>query len=351
MATWRETVLRAVRFERPERIPMVFHINSACWHAYEPDALQDLMEAHPLLFPGFRRSADRAAPAHAPNAYRGRPYTDPWGCVWETCEDGIVGAVTGHPLADDDALDTYTPPDPETTDGTFPIDWARVTERLAKARENGGLCAGGLPHGHTFLRLQDLRGYAALLLDFADDNERARRLTAMVEQFNAAVVRKYLSFGVEWMSYPEDLGMQRGPMISPELFRRFIRPSYERLTAPAKEAGCIVHMHSDGDIRALLDDLMAVGFDVLNLQDLVNGIDRIRGTLKGRVCIDLDIDRQVVTRFGTPEAIDALIREEVTALGSPEGGLMMIFGLYPGTPLANVAALMDAMERYAGHWS
>jgi hypothetical protein len=26
---------------------------------------------------------------------------------------------------------------------------------------------------------------------------------------------------------------------------------------------------------------------------------------------------------------------------------MIVFGLYPGTPLANVAAIMDAMERYA----
>ena len=48
---------------------------------------------------------------------------------------------------------------------------------------------------------------------------------------------------------------------------------------------------------------------------------------------------------------DALIREEVTRLGRKEGGLMMIYGLYPGVPLANVKALMDAMERYAGYYA
>ena len=60
--------------------------------------------------------------------------------------------------------------------------------------------------------------------------------------------------------------------------------------APARRAGCVVHMHSDGDIRELVDDLLEVGIDVINLQDLVNGIQWIEAHLKGRVCIDLDIE-------------------------------------------------------------
>jgi len=110
-------------------------------------------------------------------------------------------------------------------------------------------------------------------------------------------------------------------------------------------------MHSDGDIRALVDDLINGGVEVINLQDLVNGIDWIAAKFAGRVCVHLDIDRQRVTARGTPAQIDGLIRDEVAKLGSKEGGLMMIFGLYPGTPLANVSALMDAMERYAGQYS
>ncbi|MHC4546291.1 MAG: hypothetical protein ACYSYL_17560, partial [Planctomycetota bacterium] len=73
--------------------------------------------------------------------------------------------------------------------------------------------------------------------------------------------------------------------------------------------------------------------------------------LKGRVCIDIDIDRQQITPFGSPGQIEKLIRQEVEKLGSREGGLMMIYGLYPGIPLENVKAIMDAMERYAGYYS
>jgi uroporphyrinogen-III decarboxylase len=120
---------------------------------------------------------------------------------------------------------------------------------------------------------------------------------------------------------------------------------------PALAAGCIVHMHSDGDIRLLVDDMVGSGVQVVNLQDLVNGIDWIADRFAGRVCVDLDIDRQEVTPKGRPQDIDALIREEVEKLGRREGGLMMIYGLYPGVPLENAKALMDAMEKYATHYS
>lgn len=110
-------------------------------------------------------------------------------------------------------------------------------------------------------------------------------------------------------------------------------------------------VRSDGDIRTLVDDLIEDGVEVVNLQDLVNGIDWIRDRLAGRVCIELDIDRQQVTRFGTPEQVDDLIRQQVEQLGSVEGGLMMIYGLYPGVPLKNISALMDAMEKYCGYYS
>jgi hypothetical protein len=121
--------------------------------------------------------------------------------------------------------------------------------------------------------------------------------------------------------------------------------------APVRGAGALVHMHSDGDIRALADDLLDCGVDVLNLQDLVNGVDWIAAHLKGRVCIDLDIDRQSVTRFGTPGQIDRLLREEVSTLGSRCGGLTMIYGLYPGVPLENAQAVAQAMDHYATYFS
>jgi uroporphyrinogen-III decarboxylase len=153
------------------------------------------------------------------------------------------------------------------------------------------------------------------------------------------------------MAYPEDLGMQVGPMLSPDMFRTYIKPAYKRIMQPARDAGVPIHMHSDGDIRQLVDDIVDSGVEIINLQDLVNGIDWIADRFKGKTCVELDIDRQRITPYGTPAQIDALIREEVEKISTKAGGLCMIYGLYPGVPVENVKALMDAMEKYAFYHS
>ena len=72
---------------------------------------------------------------------------------------------------------------------------------------------------------------------------------------------------------------------------------------------------------------------------------------RGKICVELDIDRQNVTVFGTPKQVDDLIKEEVSKIATKDGGLCMVYGLYPGTPLENAKAVMDAMEKYAFYFS
>lgn len=339
--TRRENFLRAARFEYPEAIPMIFVFNGSCWHHYPHDALIELIATHPYLYPGFK--AEEFMPPVF-DTKSGDLTTDEWGVVWVTGDPGQIGGVAKHPLADWADFETWAPPVPSLTNED-------EAYRLADAYSAGELRVGSLEHGHTFLRYTYLRGYENTLYDMTDDDPRMHRLLGMIEDVNREVVRQSLAAGVDWMSYPEDLGMQVGPMLSPEYLQKYIKPSYTRLMQPARDAGCVIHMHSDGDIRDLVDDLVVSGVQVVNLQDLVNGLDWIKARLFGRVAIDLDIDRQSVTRFGTPAEIDALVRHEVELLGSRQGGLMMIHGVYPGVPLDNVRALMDAMERYAGYYA
>ncbi|MBQ8263921.1 MAG: hypothetical protein IJY96_03985 [Oscillospiraceae bacterium] len=347
----RENILRAIRFERPDYIPMTFHINEACWAHYSHEELFRLMEDHPFLFPGFEAPKGGFEIKYAPNARKAEPYTDPFGCVWQTAMDGIVGSVHSHPLEEWAAWKDYAFPDPEQSDGLFPVDWADFEASCARKRAVGELVCGDLRHGHTFLQLCDLRGYENLLEDMAEEEPLLDELIEKLTDFNLAQIRHFVSAGVEMIRIPEDLGMQLGPMLSPADFCRYIKPAYKRLMTPARDAGVLIHMHSDGDIRALCDDIIEGGVDVLNLQDLVNGVDWIASRFRGRTCIELDIDRQRISPFGSPRDIDALVRNEVESIGCRDGGLMMIYGLYPEVPIENVKALMDAMERYAFYYS
>ncbi|MDW7656242.1 MAG: uroporphyrinogen decarboxylase family protein [Bacillota bacterium] len=347
----RENMIRTIRFERPDFIPMMFHINAACWQHYDQNQLFDLMEAHPFLFPDFTRPQGHYRPEFARVARKDMPYTDDFGCVWQTTDDGITGTVIGHPLADWSQYEDYRFPEPETCSGIGPIDWSKIKQQVKRAKSEGRFTSGGLRHGHTFLQLSDLRGYQNLLYDMADDEPCLWDLIERLEAFNSSIIRHYVALEVDMVAYPEDLGMQNGPMLSPDYFRKYIKPSYQRLMKPARDSGLIVHMHSDGHLHDLIDDLIEGGVEVINLQDLVNGIDWITDRFAGKTCVDLDIDRQMITPFGTPQQVDDLVRTEVTRIGRKEGGLMMTYGLYPGTPIANVKAMMDAMERYAFYYS
>ena len=345
----KENYLRTVRFERPDHIIMTAVINSACWNAYPQEFLCEQMEKHPKLFPGFVRPQLPFVPQYGCNAIKDAPYTDFFGCTWYTTTDGITGTVLDHPLEDWDSFAAYRAPDPEICDGLNLVDWNAFRAYIRSHPEQ--LHIGGLRHGHTFLQLCDIRGYENLMFDMADEDPRLFELIKMVENFNLGLVNRMIDAGVDGVAYGEDLGMQIGPMLSPEHFRRYIKPAYQKLMKPAVDAGIPIHMHSDGDIRDLVDDIIDSGVEIINLQDLVNGIDWIADRFRGKICVDLDVDRQKITPYGTPAQIDALIREEVEKIATPRGGLTMVYGLYPGVPLENVKALMDAMEKYAFYYS
>lgn len=277
-------------------------------------------------------------------------FTDAWGCQWRSAIDGIEGVVINHPLSDWEALGDYEPPNPMVEGDRGPVDWAEIHQSIREAKRKGELTTGGLVHGHLFMRLAYLRGFENLMLDMATDEPRLYKLIDMIAQHSLVIINQYLEAGVDVMSLPEDLGTQQSSVIGPTMFDKWIAPAYRRLIEPCPKAGTLVHMHSDGHIMDIMDELLACGVDIINPQDLLNGIDNIRDSLKGRVCIDLDIDRQKIVPYGTRQEIFGLIEEEIRKLGSPQGGLMLTVGFYPPTPPENIDAVCEAIEQFRTYW-
>ena len=348
----RENLIKAWRFQNPESIPITVGLTWLNWgqHGYDLQQFDSIISSHKILFPNYKKGDiyNNSAPLKdRPDMVKGNKYTDGWGCVWETVCNGMVGTVTHHPLADWLAFDTFQPPDPAKHDGLLEIDWQKLKKDRAQASLNNEFFALGIPRGHTLLRAQDLRGYENLIFDMADDKPEFVKLLAMIETFNVSLIKRFAELKPDAIMIPEDLGMQTTPMVSPAMFKKYFKPIYKNMTAPIKQKGIIVHEHSDGFIIPLIDDLVECGGDVINLQDLVNGIDELEKNVKGRMAIDLDIDRQSVTVNGSEKDIDDLIHQEVEKLSSPEGGLSLIYQPWPPTLLKNMDAVFTAMEKYS----
>ncbi|MHC4592593.1 MAG: uroporphyrinogen decarboxylase family protein, partial [Planctomycetota bacterium] len=221
---------------------------------------------------------------------QGEEATDAWGCVWDNIHEGMVGQVRRNPLDDWSKLAGYQPPSPAETDHVYPIDWDAERRLIRSGRDAGVLIHGATDHGFFFQRLYYLRGFENLMLDIARRDPRLDELCAMVLEFNVGLVERYLELGVDVMNFGDDLGMQERLTISPDDWRRYVKPAYAKLFGMCREAGAHVHLHSDGYIVDIMPDLIECGATILNPQDLCNGLENIWRKLKGKVCIDLDVD-------------------------------------------------------------
>ncbi|MBM4047808.1 MAG: hypothetical protein FJ279_22110 [Planctomycetes bacterium] len=305
------------------------------WKQYG-EKLAWLEKFSPYVGVSIARTPSRAANTSA---------KDVWGCDWRYPLEALDGICVGHPLASWSALGTYQPPDPAKY-----TDWEQSRKAADQAKAKGSVYSGGTDHGFIFLRMTYLRGFDNFMMDVADQPPEMERLIGIVEGYWRGVLERWVALGADQISFGDDLGLQHALPMKPETWRRVIKPSYKRLFGYCRAHGVHVAHHSDGYVVDVIPDLIECGVSALNPQDLVNGLENIRRLAKGKVFIRLDIDRQNVTVFGTPDECDAHVRNCIQTLGSPTGGLSTIWGVYPGTPLANIEAVARALDKYATHW-
>ena len=122
------------------------------------------------------------------------------------------------------------------------------------------------------------------------------------------------------------------------------RYAYKAIYDVVHEAGKKVYMHTDGCIWQVIPDMKEAGVDILNPQIRANGLQHLVDTCKGKICIDLDLDRQLFP-FATPKQIEAHIEECVRAMYMPEGGLMLAAECAADVPLENIEAICCTLER------
>lgn len=313
----------AMQFNGPEYIPVGVSLLPATWMKYREE-LDALVARHPVIF-GPQKAGDRDYDAVARGTYRQGTHMDVWGCTWTNIVHGMESFVTRHAV-------------PTRAD----------VHRLQMPDEDDGM-----PHGFMYLRLEYLRGFEEIMVDFAEEPPELQMLIDVVLDYNMRQVEKRISGMVEKgriVYFGDDLGMQRTLPISPEKWRKYLKPCYEKIYRPFRDAGQYVYMHSDGHMLAIIPDLIECGVNVINPQARANGLDNLAHVCKGKVCVDLDLDRQLFP-FCTPEEVDAHILEAVKVLGSPGGGLWLKAECAPDVPLENIEAICTALETYRSYYS
>lgn len=141
-----------------------------------------------------------------------------------------------------------------------------------------------------------------------------------------------------------DMGSQRGLMISPALVEEFVIPGAKKLVDLAHSYGVKVVYHSCGSIVDIIPQLIECGVDVIHpIQALAAGMEpsNLKAKFEGQVAFCGGVDTQDLLPNGTPEQVAAKVKElrEYFPTGliiSPSHE-----ALQEDVPPANIKALFD----------
>ena len=142
----------------------------------------------------------------------------------------------------------------------------------------------------------------------------------------------------------DDIGSQRGLMISPKLVAEFVIPGAKKLIELAHSYGVKVFYHSCGSIVEAIPQLIEAGVDIIHpIQALAAGMqpENLKAKFEGQVAFCGGVDTQDLLPNGKPEEIRAKVKELRTIF--PTGLIISPSheALQDDVPPQNVKALFD----------
>jgi uroporphyrinogen decarboxylase len=333
----RERVKRAIRFQKPDRVPISHAALPAARLKYG-SALDEILTEFREDF-GWDYMADMEVPDF-PAVYQAGRNTDSFGTVWYGEWLGICAIPVDWPIKDLTCYDEYVWP--EDFDAGPP-----------KGRLYSGHMCGYDDRWYArgawityFEQLQQLRGMENFLVDIVTESREFYRLMDDMLAFNLRWLDKWLALEYDGLHFADDWGEQYRLLINPKTWRRIFKPRYAEMFRKVKDAGKDVWFHSDGYINDIFGDLIEIGVDVINCQVAVIGHDWMARNVRGKVAIRTDIDRQKVMARGTPAQVKEEVQRTFEACGTRDGGLIACGEVMQDVPLENVRAMYEAFREY-----
>ena len=199
-------------------------------------------------------------------------------------------------------------------------------------------------------RIWNFRGMENLLMDYYDYPDEVHALhRAVADTENKLLLRAIRELQPDGYMISDDLGAQQALMMSPAMFREFIKPYYAETWALAKEHDVDVWLHTCGNITEIIGDLIECGLSVLHpIQKHTMDWDKVAADWKGRIAFWVGMDVQDTLINGSPEDVRREVRLMRDTFDSPEGGFLYAAGngIVGGTPIENIEAFLNEILVY-----
>lgn len=338
--TSKERVLTALHGNVPDRVPVVeFVIDENVARRAAPGCMDvaDCMDRIGMdgvgcgaSFATVRENADGS-------------YIDEWGVTYLPCAEQVAHPLAGPVQSRDDA-ESYIPPDPHA-DGRLGV-LADLVRRYGRDK------AIVFHHRAAFMWSAYLMGLDNLLMNMLAEPDMVDVLMDKVLETNIAIVQRAIRTGADIIVLGDDYAHNRGPMMSPELFRRFILPRLRRMIEAIHAEGALCIKHSDGNLYPILDDIVGAGPDGINPIEPVAGMElqEVKRRVGDRVCLSGNIDCARLLPYGSEEDVRAAVRQAI-ADAADGGGFILSSSnsIHSGCRPENLVAMVKACREFGAY--
>lgn len=279
-------------------------------------------------------------------------YVDEWNITHIKRPNSLYYENITPPLKEStiDDLDKYPWPDPYDPARTY-----KLKEKAEDLYESEYAIVGAPNHfSRIFEQAWQLRGMTELMMDFYENEDFVHALFRKITDIQIARWGEFLKETGKFLHavrVGDDLAMQSGPLMSPGIYRKFIKP-YQ------KEFFNFIKTHTDakllyhccGAVTDLVEDFIEVGVDILNpVQVSANGMDTkmLKEKFGSRICFWGAVDSQNVLPYGSVEDVRAEVRKRISDL-SPGGGYILcsVHNIQPDVPAENILAMYDEARKH-----
>ena len=356
----RDRLLAALRHEMPDRVPLDIWVRPEVARLLADHFQTDPQDA---LFrlgkdvtsvglsetcPAFLQRTNGMLEGDCPGAggryifHDDGSFEDAWGVRQRKGQDGKYLEWVSGPLVGAPSLEGYG--FPEYRSERSP---AELSERVARLQRNYAVLGGV---ANPFKTAWHLRGMENLLMDFLVHPDFAHELLERLYDWVTDRAKRLAAAGIDVLTIVGDVAMQDRLMMSPDVWRTFDKHRLVRLVREVKalRPDLFVYFHSDGNVEAIIPDLIEAGVDILNpVQPECMDPARIKQLYGDRLTLWGTGSLQRTLPFGSEEAVRREVRETIQSCGR-DGGLVLMPSNVVGfdVPLRNLLAYYDEARSF-----
>lgn len=191
-----------------------------------------------------------------------------------------------------------------------------------------------------------LRGFEGALIDAAAAPDFYEAVLDRLTDNYLAFVDFVADLPVDGIMFGDDWGDQRGVILGPERWRKFMKPRYARIYEAVHAQGKLVVSHCCGSIADIMPDIIEIGLDVLeSCQPEAAGMNpyELKRRWGDKITFWGALGSQSTIPFGTPATIKAEVKRLCAEMGKGGGYILApAKALQPETPTENAAAVFEA---------